>query len=156
MVPGTWFRTLDGRVRYQGLRRVLQKRVVLGSVVTRATAARYGIQRVVPNCHSMSSLVSSLASSARVFQCDNQSVVQIIKAGASKDDTIMDLVRELFLVVATYDFRLSAAHLPGKDNLIADALARFNLQEFFRLAPAALKVPRSIPPELRARLTSNP
>lgn len=47
------------------------------------------------------------------FHCDNQSVVQI-KSGASKDDTIMDLVRELVQVAATYDFRLSAAHLRSK------------------------------------------
>ena len=67
----------------------------------------------------------------------------------------MDLVRELFLLAAKYDFRIAAAHVPGKENLLADALSRFQLQEFFHLAPHATKIPVPIPQELQARLTSN-
>jgi hypothetical protein len=90
-----------------------------------------------------------------LFYCDNESVVRIVNSGASKDDVIMELVRELFLVAAKYDFRISASHVAGKKNLIADALSRFNLQEFFRLVPEAHPLPKIIPEELQARLTSN-
>ena len=57
-----------------------------------------------------------------LFYCDNTSVVQIVNSGASKDDVIMNLVRELFLVAAKYEFHISASHVPGKRNLVADAL----------------------------------
>jgi hypothetical protein len=90
-----------------------------------------------------------------LFHCDNESVVSIVKSVASRDGVIMELVRELFLVAAKYDFRISAAHVPGKQNEIADGSSRFNLQEFFRLVPHAQPYPMSIPEDLQARLTSN-
>ena len=90
-----------------------------------------------------------------LFYCDNESVVQIVNSGASREDIIMDLVRELFLVAAKNDFRIYASHVAGKKNLIADSLSRFNLQEFFRLVPGACPLPKIIPVELQARLTSN-
>ena len=67
----------------------------------------------------------------------------------------MDLVCELILVAAKYDFCVSAAQLVGKKNLIANALSQFNLQEFFQLVPKAHPLPKIIPEGLQARLTSN-
>ena len=64
------------------------------------------------------------------FWCDNQSVVHIIQSGTSKDEQIMHLVHALFLVTARFNFCICAAHVPGKTNRLADALSRFNLQEF--------------------------
>ena len=89
------------------------------------------------------------------FWCDNQSVVHIIQSGTSKDEQIMHLVRALFLVTARFNFRICAAHVPGKTNRLADALSRFNLQEFHRLAPEAQPTPVQIPKSLLARLTCN-
>ena len=92
------------------------------------------------------------------FWCDNQSVVHIIQSGTSKDDQIMPLVRALCLVTARFNFRICAAHAPGKTNRLADALSRFNLvnlQEFHRLAPEAQPTPVQIPKSLLARLTYN-
>ena len=56
------------------------------------------------------------------FNCDNQSVVAIINSGTSRDSHIMKLVRELFLRAARLNFTITAKHVPGKDNGIADAL----------------------------------
>lgn len=67
----------------------------------------------------------------------------------------MHLIRELFLVMAKFNFRVFARHIPGKTNTIADALSRFNLQEFHRLAPQAKQLPVDIPDEVQARLTCN-
>ena len=88
------------------------------------------------------------------FWCDNQSVVHILQSGTSKDEKIMHLVRALYLITAKYNFRVCASHIPGKTNRIADSLSRFNLQEFFRLAPNANPTPVEIPESLLARLTS--
>ena len=90
-----------------------------------------------------------------LFHCDNESVVHIIKSGTSKDDHIMHLVRALFLITAKLNFHVTAAHLPGKTNSIADALSRFKFQEFFRLVPHAQPTPVEISKEVQANLTCN-
>ena len=46
-------------------------------------------------------------------------------------------------------------HIPGKTNLIADSLSRFNFQELFRLAPHARPTPIVISVEVQAQLTCN-
>jgi hypothetical protein len=62
---------------------------------------------------------------------------------------IMDLVNELFLVAAKYDFHISALHLAGKKNLIADPLSRFNLQQFSGWFPRHTHFPRLFPGNCR-------
>ncbi len=69
------------------------------------------------------------------FCCDNQSVVSIISSGTSRDGRLMQLLRELMLGAARFNFTVSAKHVPGKENGIADSLSRFNMQVFRQLAP---------------------
>ena len=57
----------------------------------------------------------------------------------------MKLVRELFLCAARLNFTITAKHVPGKDNGIADALSRFNMQVFRQLAPHAHLTPVVVP-----------
>jgi hypothetical protein len=88
------------------------------------------------------------------FYCDNQSVVAILSSGTSKDSRLMQLLRELFLCAARFNFKVTAQHVPGKENGIADSLSRFNLQAFRQLAPQARPHPVQIPVPLLARLNS--
>ena len=71
------------------------------------------------------------------FHCDNSAVVACLASGTCKSPPVMSLLRRLFLVCAKYNFTVAAQHLPGSSNTIADALSRFRLQEFRRLAPEA-------------------
>ena len=87
------------------------------------------------------------------FRCDNQSVVAVISSGTSKDSRLMQLLMKLFLCAARFNMKVTAKHVPGKDNAIADALSRFNMQVFRQLAPTARPIPTSIPPALLARLS---
>ena len=88
------------------------------------------------------------------FLCDNTAVVSVITSGTSKDDQLMHLLRELYLVCTRHNFKVTAKHVPGKTNRLADALSRFQMQEFFKLAPRAKPTPKLVKPALLARLTA--
>ena len=83
-----------------------------------------------------------------LFVCDNQAVVACIRSGTSHSPAIMALLRNLFLVAAKANFTVSARHLAGVKNRIADCLSRFHMQEFRRLAPAASTMPTRLPTSL--------
>ena len=63
-------------------------------------------------------------------RCDNTAVVTIINSCYSKDPTLMQMLRCLFFIEAYYQFTLSATHLPGMSNDLADNLSRNRLQSF--------------------------
>ncbi len=79
------------------------------------------------------------------FHCDNLATVNIIKKGRSKCMHINQLMRRFTLCAMQSNFTAKAQHLPGKNNVIADALSRFKLQEFRLLAPTADKKPHQCP-----------
>ena len=75
------------------------------------------------------------------MHCDNKAVVDCIRSGTSKSPPVMTLIRELFFVCARFNFTVTAAHIAGQSNCIADSLSRFRMEEFRRLAPAAQAQP---------------
>ncbi len=70
-------------------------------------------------------------------RCDNTAVVAIVNSGTSKNPHAMNLARCLSFLAATYEFRMSAVHLRGTHNTLADALSRNNLNLFRSLHPQA-------------------
>ena len=78
--------------------------------------------------------------------CDNTAVVRAVNKGAA---TLSHLLRILAFLAAILDILITARHLPGIQNVSADALSRNRLQLFFSLNPQASPVPAIIPPELR-------
>ena len=58
---------------------------------------------------------------------DNQAVVATINNQTSRDPAIMHLLRCLFFFEARFDIVLSATHLPGKQNELADHISRNNI-----------------------------
>ena len=59
--------------------------------------------------------------------CDNKSVVDVINSSKTKDGFMATCLRELWLVVSSYEFELRAVHLPGEENRVADWLSRWHL-----------------------------
>ena len=88
------------------------------------------------------------------FLCDNQSVADAITRRFSSDGVLGGLLRSLFLAAARHSFWVSASHVPGRLNGIADAPARFQLQRFRTLAPSASPEPTPVPAQLLEHLIS--
>ena len=57
----------------------------------------------------------------------------------------MALIRCLHFITARFNIALSACHLPGSENAMADALSRNKLSHFFSLNPQANRYPCPIP-----------
>jgi len=89
-----------------------------------------------------------------LFRSDNEAVVAILNSRTSRVPCIMHLVRHLLSSAACYNFTFAAQHIPGIQNSVADALSRFNWQEFRQLAPMANPHPVPIPKALLWELTS--
>ena len=70
-----------------------------------------------------------------LFMSDNQSVVFMINKKTSKDPMLMDLLRKLVVATMMNNIEFQAKHIPGKHNVIADLLSRFQDQRVFKMAP---------------------
>jgi len=72
-----------------------------------------------------------------VLRTDNQSVVDIINKQTSRCPSIMKLVRFFVLQCMKCNLAFCARHIPGKNNKVADALSRFQMERFREEAPGA-------------------
>lgn len=82
---------------------------------------------------------------AILFFTDNEALVSVINKQTSQVGQVMRMVRHLVLRCLQYNILFKAKHIPGKKNILADCLSRFQVEQFFKLAPKAQNKPRSIP-----------
>lgn len=61
-----------------------------------------------------------------IIHSDNVAAVHIINKGSTANPFVMCALRELFWLSAIYNFRFTAIHIPGKSNVIADAVSRLH------------------------------
>ena len=80
--------------------------------------------------------------------CDNAAVVEVVNSGYSRDGTLAQLLRVLFFAKAQWDLEIRACHIPGQQNVWADAISRNNLPLFFSQAPEMDSQPTQVPPKL--------
>ena len=64
-----------------------------------------------------------------MFHCDNSAVVSMIASSSSTNSAVMRVMRSLFYVCARGNFAVTAKHVPGTSNEIADSLSRFQMEE---------------------------
>ena len=72
-----------------------------------------------------------------IIRSDNLAAVHIINKQTSKCPRIMSLLRFFVLQCLKYNVSFKAIHIPGVDNIIADALSRFQMVRFREAAPTA-------------------
>ena len=81
-------------------------------------------------------------------RCDNAAVVAVINSGSARDPLLMHLLRCLFFYAAHYEFSVTARHIPGKQNIGADAISRNNSSLFLSSYPQANPTATPLPPAL--------
>lgn len=82
-----------------------------------------------------------------LFHCDNWATVEIIHKGRSKIKPIMNLMRKRTSTAANLHFTVHAyTTVPGKLNTVADAISRFQMDKFRKLAPEADILSTTCPP----------
>ena len=80
--------------------------------------------------------------------CDNKLAVHKVCGRSCCDHDMMHLICCLFFLEAWFDFELVAAHLPGRQNMLADDLSRNHRSAFLSNALSADLAPTILPPEL--------
>ena len=81
-----------------------------------------------------------------LFHVDNMAVVTTVQSLNARDRLLCQLLRCLHFYSAHFDFSFTASHVPGIQNVAADALSRGNVSLFSSLFP---QVPEAvIPPAL--------
>ncbi|KAK9543266.1 hypothetical protein VZT92_001057 [Zoarces viviparus] len=77
--------------------------------------------------------------------CDNQAVVDIINRGRSSSRDIMPFMRSITWAAVTHNFIITARHVPGYFNALADSLSRFKFQAFRNICPEASPLSVTVP-----------
>ena len=72
----------------------------------------------------------------------------MINSGCCKDPTLMHLLRCLFFMAAHFSITVKAFHIPGVENIAADAISRNDLSRFMQATPEATPDPYPIPEKL--------
>ena len=78
------------------------------------------------------------------FHSDNEVIVTIIQKRHAKHHLLTELLRSLFFYASFLKFHLSASHIPGVQNVVADGIFRDNLVLVSSLLPQATQV--TVPP----------
>ncbi|XP_065180174.1 uncharacterized protein LOC135810609 [Sycon ciliatum] len=75
------------------------------------------------------------------FHTDNEAVAAVLKSGTSRCPNVMSLLRQLFFICAKGNFMVTARHIPGTTNILADALSRQDFKRFHSCHPTAAHMP---------------
>lgn len=83
-----------------------------------------------------------------LFYSDNEATVFILNKQTSKDPMMMRLVRRLVLSTMKHNILFRAVHIPGKSNVVADHLSRFQFQKAFQCCQSLSTEPEAVPETL--------
>ena len=89
-----------------------------------------------------------LADKRLLVLCDNEAVVYVINSQTSKNKELMSLIRTMTVSLMRNNVVLRAKHVPGKKNIMADALSRFQDTPVLRKKYGLAQVKSVIPPGL--------
>ena len=85
------------------------------------------------------------------LHCDNQALVHIINNQTAKEPKVMILIRRMVLHCLKHNIVFYSQHIPGKQNVLSDALSRLQVGKFRRLCGKMEDTPtpyQPLPPSL--------
>ena len=68
-----------------------------------------------------------------LIHCDNKAVVDICNSRTAKHKPLTMLLRRLFFLELDFDIHVVVVHIKGEDNVIADAISRFEWAKLYNL-----------------------
>jgi hypothetical protein len=83
-----------------------------------------------------------------ILFCDNQALTYIINKSTTTHPDIMALVRRLVVTCMLHNILVSAEHIPGYQNVIADRFSRFQNAQALAYGPFLQKEPINLPQNL--------
>ncbi len=128
-----------------GFAAVFQNEWLQGRFPDNWLAKSIAIKEFVPIYLAFKIWGSVFANSYVVFHTDNESVMFCLQTHTSRDATIMRMLREMVLQAMHTNVVFTALHLPGKDNVMADALSRFQFTKARAVAPNLAQTPVEVP-----------
>ena len=118
-------------------------------------SASIQVKELIPVVLASAMFGKEWAQKTVLFRVDNLAVVNIIKDTYSKEPHLMHLVRLLTFFAALYGFWFTSEHVPGKRNVLADAISRNDANFFLSQVPHATPLPTPIPSPLLQLVTQN-
>ena len=103
------------------------------------------VQRITAYCAGNHSMGLQMAGCHLLCRCDNEAVVRILSSRNSRNPDLMHLLRCLFFFEAYYKMHISATHISGITNTLADNLSRNRLSLFLLQAPHMARNPAPLP-----------
>ena len=89
-----------------------------------------------------------MANHSVLFLTDNKAVVDVINKQSAKNPHLMRLVRRLLVTALKFNVYFKYKHIPGKTNVIADKLSRFQEGAARQMAPWLQMQPTKMPATL--------
>ncbi|MCP3876743.1 MAG: hypothetical protein GY699_26840 [Desulfobacteraceae bacterium] len=83
-----------------------------------------------------------------VFLVDNLSIVYVLRSKTSRDLVLMSMVRKMVVLAMLNNVQFSALHVPGRNNVIADLISRFQVSKAKTWAPWLEDKPTFVPHKL--------
>ena len=83
------------------------------------------------------------------IHCDNMAVVEALRNGRARDNILALMARNIWLICAMYNIHIIVLHIPGRNNVLADLLSRWqfspeNYQTLQQLLPTPNLGPHSL------------
>lgn len=115
---------------------------------TRAEGYHISIKELIPIVVAAAIWGRPFRGKTLLVRSDNAAAVAAINNQSSPIKEMAHLLRCLAFIAARYQIRITASHVPGEYNVLADALSRNRLTTFYSLLPQAAKTPSSVPDSL--------
>ncbi len=93
------------------------------------------VRELVPVYLAMLACHKLFINSTIVFNVDNLSVVHMLNSQTSPDHVLMSMLRKIVVLAMLNNIVFIAKHIPGKLNVVADYLSRFQILKAKQVAP---------------------